>query len=106
MILGITLVALAIAALFAAIRVVMGPSLADRVAALDVMLVALMSGIAANAGARGDSTNLDILVVIAIVAFTATVAASRFIEHEDSEIPTIQNPDPIDTSGPGSGGTR
>lgn len=65
-----------------AIRIALGPSLADRVAALDVVLVALMGGIAADAGLRDDTTNLPLIVVIAIVGFTATVASSRYIEHE------------------------
>ncbi len=65
-----------------AVRVALGPSLADRIAALDVMLVALMAAIAADAGLRRDGTNLDLIVVLAVVGFTATVAASRFIEHE------------------------
>ncbi|MEZ5225176.1 MAG: monovalent cation/H+ antiporter complex subunit F [Acidimicrobiales bacterium] len=51
-------------------------------AALDVMLVALMAAIAADAGFRQDATNLALILVVAIVGFTATVAASRFIEHE------------------------
>lgn len=74
--------ALSLAAAAGAIRIVRGPVLADRVAALDVMLIALMSAIAANAAFQADTSGLPILVVIAIVGFTATVAASRFIEHE------------------------
>jgi multisubunit Na+/H+ antiporter MnhF subunit len=70
---------------FAGYRLLRGPSLGDRVAALDVMLVSLMSGIAIDAAATGDSTSLDLLVVIAVVGFTTTVAASRFIEHTGPE---------------------
>ncbi len=86
-----------------AIRIALGPSLADRVAALDVMLVALMAGVAADAGFRDDPTNLDLIVVIAIVGFTATVAAGRYIEHEASAVGTsdVTLPDPLmDLPGP------
>ena len=66
----------------AAARILRGPTLADRVAALDVALISLMCAIAVNAAETGSTVYLDLLVVIAIVGFTATVAASRFIEHE------------------------
>ena len=72
-----------VAGVAAGVRLVIGPSLADRIAALDVILLSLMGAIAADAAGTGDTTNLDLLVVIAIVGFTATVAVSRFIEHED-----------------------
>jgi multicomponent Na+:H+ antiporter subunit F len=41
-----------------------------------------MSGIAIDAADGGDSTWLNLLVVIAIVGFTATVATTRFIERD------------------------
>lgn len=63
-------------------RLLAGPSLADRVMALDVTLISLMGAIAVDAARSDDTTNLIMLVVLAIIGFTATVAASRFIEHE------------------------
>lgn len=65
-------------------RLLAGPTLADRVIALDVTLVSLMGAITVDAARRNDSTNLIMLVVLAIIGFTATVAASRFLEHERS----------------------
>jgi multicomponent Na+:H+ antiporter subunit F len=82
MIAGIAMLALVATAVCAAIRLLHGPTLADRVISLDVALISLMGGIAVRAADTGDTTYLDVLVVIAIVGFTATVAASRFIEHE------------------------
>jgi multicomponent Na+:H+ antiporter subunit F len=64
----------------AGIRLVWGPSLADRVISLDVALVALMGAIGVRIAETGDTLYIGILVVIAIVAFTATVVLSRFIE--------------------------
>ena len=66
----------------AGIRLLAGPTLADRIVALDVALIALMGAIAVQAVATGSDLYLDLLVVIAIIGFTATVAASRFIEHD------------------------
>ncbi len=68
-------------------RLLRGPSLADRVMALDLALISLMGAIAINASRRGDTTYLVLLVVIAIIGFTATVAASKFIEHESRGLP-------------------
>lgn len=64
------------------VRLFRGPDLADRVIALDVVLISLMGAIAVDAADSGSAAYLDLLVVIAIIGFTATVAASRFIEHE------------------------
>ena len=82
MIATIAITAFLLSAVSAAIRLLLGPTLADRVAALDVALVSLMGAIAAHAAGTGTTTYLDLLVVIAIIGFTATVAASRFIEHD------------------------
>lgn len=68
-----------------AYRLLTGPDLADRIMALDVVLVSLMGAITVDAARRGDTAYLVVLVVLSIVAFTATVAASRFLESEPQE---------------------
>ena len=73
-----------VAGLLGTYRLLVGPGLADRIVALDVTLMSLMGAIAVDAARRDDPTNLVLLVVLAIVGFTATVAASRFLEHEQS----------------------
>ncbi|MEM9516062.1 MAG: monovalent cation/H+ antiporter complex subunit F [Actinomycetota bacterium] len=73
-----------VAAVLALIRLVRGPALVDRVISLDVMLVALMCAVGTRAAATGDQTYLGILAVIAIVAFTATVVLSRFVERNET----------------------
>ncbi len=70
------------------IRLIRGPGLADRIMAMDVTLMSLMGAIAVDAATRGDTTNLIILVVIALIGFTATIAATRFLEAlADGETP-------------------
>jgi multicomponent Na+:H+ antiporter subunit F len=69
-----------VAGILSGIRLVRGPSLADRVISLDAALVALMGAIGTRVAETGDTLYIGVLVVIAIVAFTATVALSRFIE--------------------------
>lgn len=69
-----------LAGLLAGIRLFVGPTLADRIISLDAALVALMGAIGTRVAETGDTLYIGILVVIAIVAFTATVVLSRFIE--------------------------
>lgn len=78
---------LVLAAACAVYRLLVGPTLADRVIALDVALVSLMVGIAVDAADRGDTTWLNLLVVVAIVGFTATVAITRFVERTAGSAP-------------------
>lgn len=70
------------AGFLAGVRILIGPGLADRVAALDVALINLMGAIVVRGVATGDTSYTVVLVVIAIVGFTATAAASQFIEHQ------------------------
>lgn len=70
------------AALCSTYRLLIGPGLAERVMALDVTLICLMGAIAVDAARRDDTTYLVLLIVIAIIGFTATVAASKFLEQE------------------------
>ena len=76
----------AIAGVCAGARLLIGPTLADRVVALDVALVTLMGAVAAWVAETGETIYLSFLVVISIVGFTATVAASKFVEAEASGV--------------------
>jgi len=71
----------AVAALCAIWRLLRGPGLAERIMALDVALVCAMGAIAVDAARRNDMTYLVILVVIAMIGFTATVAANKYLER-------------------------
>lgn len=72
----------AAAGLCAVYRVVRGPSLADRVIAVEVALVSLAGGIVIDATARDSHTLLAIITVIALVGLAGTFAASRFLERD------------------------
>lgn len=82
MIFIVVLAGFVIAGVCAGVRLLHGPTLADRVVALDVALVSLMGAVAASAAHTGDTTYLSLLIVISVVGFTATVAASKFVESE------------------------
>lgn len=64
-----------------AVRIVRGPSLADRVLALD-MLVSVGIGFIAVIGLKtGYYLYVDVAIALALVGFLATVAFARFILH-------------------------
>jgi len=70
---------LSLALLLTVVRVVIGPTLPDRVMALD-MLVAVAIGFIAVLGIRtGQTLYADIAIALGLVGFLATVAFARFI---------------------------
>lgn len=77
----IALVALAVAAALILVRLVRGPSIADRIVALDAILVVIVSGIAVQAARTRDGIYLDALVVAALLGFVGTITVARFIER-------------------------
>jgi multicomponent Na+:H+ antiporter subunit F len=56
-------------------------SLADRIVALDLLLVTIVSGIAVGSVRTGEGTYLDVLVVASLLGFVGTVTVARFIER-------------------------
>ncbi len=72
---------LVVSALLCFARLVRGPSLAERIVALDSMLVVVVSGIAVHAARTGAGTYLDVLVVAALLGFVSTLTVARFIER-------------------------
>ena len=75
----IALVVLAAAFLLGAWRVVFGPTLADRVLALDTLSGTAIGFIAVIAVKTGFSLYIDIAISLGLVGFLATVAFARFV---------------------------
>lgn len=76
---GIALFFLSVSFLLTVLRVLLGPTLPDRVLALD-MLVAVAIGFIAVIGIKtGYSLYVDIAIALGLVGFLATVAFARFI---------------------------
>ncbi|MGB3409894.1 MAG: monovalent cation/H+ antiporter complex subunit F [Microthrixaceae bacterium] len=63
------------------IRAVIGPSLADRVIAIDGLVITIVAAVLTNS-IRTDSTwFLDVGLVVAFIGFVGTTAGARFIER-------------------------
>ncbi len=65
----------------ALIRLVRGPSLPDRVVALDLVITSGVAIIAVYAIATGQSVYLDVAVVLALTSFLGTVAFAYYVER-------------------------
>lgn len=69
----------AVAAVLFVVRLIGARSVADRMVALDSLLLAIVAGIALNAARTADGTYLNVMVVTALLAFVGTALIARFI---------------------------
>lgn len=82
--LDIAFVALAAAVALAAIRLALGPSVPDRILALDALYVDA-AAVAILLGIRYDSfAYFEAAVLIALMGFVATVALARYVQRGDA----------------------
>lgn len=77
----VALTMLSLAALLCIVRLARGKGLADRIVALDSLLLMVVSGLAVQAAITGEDTYLDVMVVAALLAFTGTSMVANFIER-------------------------
>lgn len=75
---------LALAAALTFVRVAKGPTLPDRVIAIDLIGVLLVCLLVLMAGVTGQQAFLDVAMVVALISFVGTVAYARYIEREGS----------------------
>lgn len=72
---------LSLALLLAFVRLVRGPTLPDRVVALDLIAYLAISLIALYALMTRQPAFLDAAIVLSLIAFLATVAFARYVER-------------------------
>jgi len=76
---------LATAAALATVRLLRGPSLADRAVALDLLAVVAIAILAAFAVAVEQPVFLDIILAVALLAFLGTVAFASYLERTSGD---------------------
>jgi multicomponent Na+:H+ antiporter subunit F len=69
---------------FAFVRLILGPSLPDRIVALDMMTVLIVSFCGLYAILSNDVAFVDVAIVLALVGFLATVALARYVERRNT----------------------
>lgn len=82
---NITLTMLGLALIIAFIRIAKGPTLPDRVVAMDLMGAIVVGLIAVLAASTGVRATLDAAMVIAMVGFLGTVAYATYVEGGHSQ---------------------
>lgn len=73
-------VLIAIAAVLFGYRAVRGPSIVDRVVAVDGLVIVAIGAIAVDAVRTDDARFADAAILLAIIAFVGTGIVARFIE--------------------------
>ena len=63
------------------VRLARGPSLADRVVALEVMSSCSVGIAAALTVSKGRSLYMDVALIVALISFLGTVAFARYLER-------------------------
>lgn len=76
----IAFILLMLAMLLTSIRVVLGPTLADRVLALDQLVAIVIGFIAVVVVRTGFDLYIDIALALGLVGFLATAAFARYID--------------------------
>lgn len=80
-ILIISLILFGIAIAITFIRILLGPSFSDRVIAMDVVGVNLISTVAIVSLLLQTKAFLEVILILGILSFISTIAYSKFIER-------------------------
>ncbi len=88
--------ALTAAGLLTVVRIVLGPSVLDRVVATDVLVSIVVCAVGAHAALNGGSTTLPILISLSLVGFMGSVAVARFVarDHDSPDDPATTTTTP------------
>lgn len=77
---------LGISMLLAGWRIWVGPSIPDRIVALDLLAALIMAHIALAVIHSRFISYLDVATAIAVIAFLATIAFARYLENKDGPL--------------------
>ena len=89
---GLTFGSLLLGMAFAFLRLMRGPSLPDRVIALEYISVLTVAFAAVYSIDRGHPAFLDVAVALALALFLATVAFARYLERRHGPMPAGRPP--------------
>ena len=81
----IALVTLGVALLIAVVRLVKGPTLPDRIVAMDLIGVLVCNRIVVLAASTHVTATLDAAIVIALIGFVGTLAYATYVERGHPE---------------------
>ncbi len=79
--LTVSVVLFAITIAIALLRMILGPSMPDRVIAMDVIGVNLLATIGVVSVLYGTKAYLEVILILGILSFISTIAFSKYIER-------------------------
>ncbi len=82
-VLTICTIMLGVSALLLVTRISLGPTMLDRMVALDVLVAVLICGLALEAAINRHTTTLPILGVLSLLGFVGSVSIARFTRGSD-----------------------
>jgi multicomponent Na+:H+ antiporter subunit F len=82
-VLAVCVAMLAMAALLLVVRISLGPTMLDRVVALDVLVAVIICGLGLESAVNRHATTLPVLVVLSLVGFVGSVSVARFTRGKD-----------------------
>lgn len=81
------------------IRLIKGPTLADRVVALDLIAFITVGFIAVHTLASGQKSLLDVAITLGLVAFLGTIAFAGFIAKRNQQQNEADNHESLEQGG-------
>jgi len=84
-------VLLGLAMLLSSVRIIVGPTVADRVLALDLLTVLALGFVGALTVRTGFTLYLDIAIALGLLGFLATVAFARYILVQSKRHSDVSN---------------
>lgn len=78
---AVAYVILALAAVLFIVRLLMGPTVPDRVVALDGLLITVMCSVLVAAADANTAVGIDTVLVVALLGFIATGVLARYVEQ-------------------------
>ena len=70
-------------ALMALTRVIVGPTMLNRMLALDVIVTILVSSLALSSGVTGNTTLMVVMAALTLLGFVGAVTVARFSAREE-----------------------
>lgn len=78
---------LTVAGVLALIRVAWGPTMLNRIVAMEVIVVVIVSAVGLEVASSRQTTTLPILVIVALVGFVGAVSVARFAAGDERNEP-------------------
>lgn len=82
MVMGLCLAILGVSAALTVYRMTVGPTMLDRVIAMDVLVAIVVCGLGVEAAFHRHATTLPILVVLSLIGFVGSVSVARFAARD------------------------